>query len=237
MRTGVTLATLRKEVQFEAGLSSAPGHSTQHAERIDHRLNRVEREVALNYTWPTRTIERNVIVGANAQFAVMPVNLTFTMIKTVWCLYAGDQWSPVTHGIGAAERSAVPYTRRQQTTRRWEILSTASANYVAGVAEFEVWPISPVAETLRFTGEVVPGEMSLDTHTCVMDADVLVLIVAGEMLAKADPETAKVLLAKAQARITKLQARQVGMKLPEVNLAGRPRSRPRAGLDYMPPRG
>lgn len=226
MRTGVTLLQLRREVMFEAGLSTSNVQVTLAAERINHKLNRVERELGLAHSWPTRRVERTVTVAANAQFATLPGDLSFTNVSEVTTLFASC-WTLVEHGIGPVERSLFSSDQRSSPIMRWEIQTNGS--------QFEVWPISAAAETLRFAGVLETGAMATDTDTCVLDGDVLVLHVAAELLAKSDPEQAQLLLAKAKTRIDNLLHRQIGAKAPIVNLSTRPGETARPWVDFIPP--
>lgn len=226
MRTGVTLAQLRKEVMFEAGLSTATTQVTLAAERINHMLNRVERELELAHSWPTMRVERDVTIIANSATGTLPVDLSFTNVAEVTTLF-GDQWVLVEHGIGPAQRSLFNSSQRSTPIRRWEVATTGLT--------FEVWPISSQAETLRFAGTLAAGAMANDAATCKLDADVLVLHVAAEWLAKGDPETAQLKLLKAKTRIENLLHRQIGAKAPVTNLADRPGRAARPYVDFIPP--
>lgn len=230
MRTGVTREQLRREVQIEAGLSTAVGHSIQHAERINHKLNQVERRLLTAHDWPPLTIEEEVSIAANAQFGALPPNITFTMISAVWCLL-GNEWLKVTHGIGARERSSIGPLERSSPIVRWEI-------QYPGNTEYEVWPISAQVETLRFTGQRTVGMMDSDEDTCTLDADALVLVAAAEMIAKSSPEDAQLKLQTANAHIQRILNRQVGVKTADINLGRGPRERfLRPGIDFIPPVG
>lgn len=237
MRSGVNRATLRREVQAEAGLSTDPGHSAQIAEKINAKLNRAERQMALKHTWPKQTMEREVTITANSQYGALPAapSMNFTMVNTVWTIFGGD-WLPVAYGIGAEQRSLYDTTARVTPISRWEVLSPGAAAYVVGVAEYEVWPISAQNETLRFTGERGAGNMDSDDDTCVLDGDALVQQVAGELLAKSAPELAQVCFANADSIIRSILNRQVGRKEDDVNLAERPRGYVgRPWIDWIPP--
>lgn len=222
---------------MEARLSTDPGHDAQTAERINAKLNRAERQLALKHGWPMQTMEREVTIAANGQYGALPASpsMSFTMVKEVWTLVGGTEWRPVVYGIGMGERTTYGPAVRLTPIMRWEILSPGAAAYVKGSAEYEVWPISPQVETLRFTGERGAGNMDSDDDTCVLDGDALVQFVAGELLAKASPEDAKICLTNADSIIRSVLSRQVGRKQPDVNLAARPGYMPRPWIDYIPP--
>lgn len=227
MRSGVTLAQLRKEVQIETGQSTAAGHALQNAERIDHMLNRIERQLEMEHSWPTMRVERSVSLLAEAQTGTLPADLSFTNISQVWTAYGSD-WVLMKHGIGPDMRTRYGTGYRASPLLAWEIANDGTT--------FEVWPRSPQAETVKFDGTLQAGAMTQDSHVCKLDGDVLVLYVAAEMLAKGDPATAEMKLRLAANRIKSLLGRQVDEKTAPANLAGgRSSPRMRPFVDFIPP--
>ena len=229
MRIGVTLATLRNEVKLEAGISTGSSHSVMNDERLNHLINRTERLAYKMDDWPSLAFEEEVAVIADAQFVTLPTNMTFAMINEVWVAY-GSEWLPVTHGIGMAERSMYSDTQRASPIMRWEIRAP-------GNVDFEVWPRSSSAETLRFVGQKVLGAMSDDTDTCVIDADVLVLRVASELLAKDEKADAGIKLKAAQSLTEKLLKRLGAAKRGSFSMSGERKKALRPGIDYIPSGG
>lgn len=225
MRAGVTLAVLRNEVLIESGNSTAAGHTAQLTERINHLLNRMERQIARRPGWKVLEAEVEVIVPANSAFGTLPTEFEFSRVSSVWTNYGSD-WLPVTYGIGICERSLYDDGQRASPIQRWEI-------QYPGTTTFEVWPISASAETLRFTGRRSVGVMTTDSDVCVLDGDALVLLTAGEMLAKSDPETAQTKLAAAN-RIIVDELNGERSTDEGANLAGRMGMRLRPGIDYIP---
>jgi hypothetical protein len=167
-----------------------------------------------------------ITVAADEQFALLPTGMTFTMVTSVSCQY-GDQWLPVTHGIGPLERSVYPDTTRGSPIQRWEIQS-------ANPLQYEVWPRSAQAEVLNFTAERAAGAMSIDADTCVLDGDMLVLRAAAEILKPTDMKDAQDKARQAEELAVAILTREGGTQ-PTVNLAGRPARRLRPGIDYIPP--
>ena len=227
MRIGVPLSTLREEVQIEAGISTNASHAVQQTKRLNHLINRVERLAYKMDDWPSLEIEEEVSVIADAQYVSLPTNITFAMINDVWTAY-GDDWIRLSHGIGIAERSIYPDTSRASPIMRWEIRAP-------GNVDFEVWPRSAQAETLRFTGQQVLGGMSKDNDTCVIDGDVLVLRVAAELLAKDDKADAGIKLETARALTASLLKRLGSNKRDSINLGQKTGRTLRPGIDFIAP--
>jgi hypothetical protein len=229
MRLGIDRSVLRNEVLIEARLSTTSAHSTQHVERINHLLNRMERQLQTRYSWPQRQFEEEVVIAADANEAAIPVGMAvYTNVLEIWCLY-GDEWLPMASGIGAAERSTFGPDDRDTPIRRYEAIWDSDPYAV------ETWPIGNVEQTIRFTGDRTAGNMVEDTDGCVLDGDVLVLETAAALIEKSDKETAATLRAQSSMRIADLLKRN-RIKQPVPNLATRPGLYlPRAGVDYIPP--
>lgn len=229
MRNGIALSVIRNEVLIEAGYSTEPGHSAYSKERIDQLINRYERRLALDPSldWPALKFEQEVTVSANTQFANLPADITFTMIESAHVRF-GDDWLPIYHGIEMQHRSIYNSTQRAEPIMRWEIQHP-------GNVSFEVWPIPSTAQTLRFSGQKSFGAMSDDTDTCVVDADVLVMLVAAQILGRDRKEDAALLMDQGMEHARMVCKRQGSMKREGVQLARRPGIILRPGLDFIPP--
>jgi hypothetical protein len=229
MRNGVTLAEIRREVLIEAGYSTEAGHSAYSKERIDQLINRQERRLALlpELDWPALKFEQEVPVAANAQFANLPANITFTMIETAHVRF-GDDWLPINHGIGMEHRSIYNATQRAEPIMRWEVQAPGNVN-------FEVWPIPSAAQTIRFSGQRTFGAMTDDADICAIDADVLVMTVAAQILGRDRKEDAALLMEQGMDHARMVCKRQGSMKREGVQLARRPGIMLRPGIDFIPP--
>jgi len=226
MRNGVTLADLRKETLIEAGFSTDAGHSVYSSERINQLINRTQRRLGITYDWPNMEFEEEVTVAADTQFVNLPTDINFTMIDTVDVSY-GDDWIPVTHGIGSHERSVYNSTQRALPIMRWEIEAP-------GNTQFEVWPIASTAQTLLFSGNKSFVVMTKDTDVCVLDADVIVMNVAALILGRDQKADAQIMLAQADELARTIIKRQGSTKTTDVNLGRRKGRNLRPGIDYIP---
>ena len=229
MRSGVTLSTIRDEVMLEAGLSVQPGHSTSSIPKINQMINRMERQLLLEAEWPLLHFEEEVSVAADTQVVNLPTNITFTMIDTVHVSY-GSEWIPVTHGIGARERTIYNDTQRATPIRRYEV----SAN---NPGQMEVWPIGGDAQTLLIQGTKTVGAMTEETDTCSLDADVIVLRVAAEILGRENKADAELKLSMAATRLNQLTKRMGATKRTNISFSGRRTRTLRPGIDYIAPGG
>lgn len=227
MRNGITLATLREEVQIESGLSTDPGHSAFSEQRLNQMINRTERRLSQTYDWPNMEFEEEVTVAADTQFVNLPTNLNFTMIDTAHVAY-GSEWVPIQHGIGARERSIYNSSQRATPISRWEIRAP-------GNVDFEVWPIGSVEQTIRFSGTKSFGGMQNDTDTCVLDADVIVMNVAAAILGRDQKDDAQLMLQQADELADAIIKRQGSVKSESISFGRKPARSLRPMIDYIPP--
>lgn len=227
MRSGVTLATIRNEVMIEAGLSTQAGHAASSKEKIDQLINRVERIMAAKDEWPTQHFEERVAVVADAQYVTLPSNITFTMIESVHVSY-GSEWLPVAYGIGARERTIYNETQRASPISRYEYSAERPT-------QIEVWPIGADAQTLLFQGSKTIGAMVDESDVCTLDADVIVLRCAAEILGRNNQADAELKLSEAISLTTALLKRQGSTRREPINLGMRPGKMRRPGIDYIPP--
>lgn len=227
MRSGVTLATLRREVAIEAGFSTDAGHAAYSQERINHLINRTERLMAIQDGWPAMSFEETLTVPALGQFANLPVNITFTQITGAFVLY-GQDWIRLSHGISPADRSLYAAGQTGAPMQKWEVQAPGTVN-------FEVWPIAEYEQTMRFTGQRTIGAMVTDDDTCALDGDVIVLKVAAEILGRDRKEDAALKLDLAKSLTVDILKLQGSVKSEEI-IFGRNTSepRPRPGIDFIP---
>lgn len=229
MRSGVPLSTLRMEVMLEAGLSAQPGHSTAAIDRINQKINRMERMMLLESEWPTLHFEERLTVPADAQTIDLPTNINATQIETIHVSY-GSEWLPITLGVGARERTIYNDTQRATPITRYEI----SAN---NPGKMEVWPIGGTEQTLLVQGTKNVGAMTEETDTCALDGDVIVMRVAAEILGRENKADAELLLTNALKLTSDILKRQGSSKRESLNLAGRRTKQLRPGIDYIAPGG
>lgn len=229
MRSGVALKTLRKEVAIEAGFSTDSGHLAYSTERLNQMINRVERMMANMDEWPTQNTYGAVAVTADTQFHTLPAGLNFTGIDTAWCQF-GSEWLEVKHGITQYDRSLYSATQRAEPVRKWMISQSDTT-------QFEVWPIPGANQNMRFEGSATVGVMAADDDICVLDADIIVMRVAAQILGRDKKDDAALLLDNAQKLTTAILKRQTMNKSGSINLGAglSPSPRLRPGIDYIPP--
>ncbi|WP_288927287.1 hypothetical protein [uncultured Maritimibacter sp.] len=227
MRTGVTRATLREEIEIEAGFSLETGHGAFSADKINQMIARTERLMARMKDWAAVKAEETVTVTAATQYHNMPSTLTFENIDTVHVSY-GDEWLPVEYGIRAEHRSIYDTSQRALPAQRWEVVSP-------GTTQFEAWPIGNVNQSFLFSGSKTVGTYTDDESTCTLDGDALVMRVAAQILGRDRKEDAQLLLQQADELENMLIKQQSVLKQEEVKMGGlRPKRQLRPGIDFIP---
>lgn len=227
MRTGVPLHILRKEVLIEAGFSTDSGHAVFSQERLNQLLARHERMMAREDTWPGIHFEEQVAVAANERYVNLPDNINYTDVSDVSVSF-GDMWLPVKYGINAGHRSIYNEDQRATPIMRWEVVAP-------GNEQFEVWPIGAAAQVLLFSGSKALGQFETDEDTCTLDADVLVLRVAAEILGRDQKQDAAYKLEAAKKITASIIKGQTATR-EQINMGGTRSGRTlRPGIDFIPP--
>lgn len=228
MRTGVTLAEIRTEALIEAGFSTDGGHQAFSKDRLNQLIRRHERMLASEHDWPGMIYEETVTVAANARYADLPAEITSPQVTTVHVRFGSD-WLLVPYGIDARHQSIYGTDERVVPIMRWQVVAP-------GTTEFEVWPIGNVAQTLLFRGQKAVGTMKEDDDTCTLDADVIVLRVAAEILGRDQKADAALKLEAARNLINNI-LKNAGTTRRATSFSGGEEVRLRPGIDYIPPAG
>ena len=139
----------------------------------------MQRGLAQEFHWPTLHTEVDHPLTAGTKIYTLNATLDPAKIEAVWASI-GNQWIPISHTVGRLERSAFDADERSYPPSRFELQPDDGT----GTYTFELWPIPSDAGTVRISGQKVISDMSSDTDVCLIDADVLVLVTAGEILAR-----------------------------------------------------
>lgn len=228
MPGGVALSELISRTRLEAGHSSNVAHGQNARDTIAQTLNRVQETLAITLDWPELHVKRDIPLAVGGQFYAFGANLAYDRVQKVQCSY-GQDWTNVDYGIGAAEYSTHDSSvgQRAYPVSKWQVNGD-------NTGEFEVWPVPSQAGTLRMWGQRTVPRMVNDADTCVLDATVLVLMAAGEILARQKSEDATSKLEQANTLIRNIQRRQGSDKRDPIVLGGAHSGRPRPWLDYIP---
>lgn len=228
MRTGVAFSTIIEEVKLEAGESTDSGIATTRDPRIKQIINREYRWMAQQWRWPLRHDEQEVTLVASTATYNFPSTMDPAHIDEVWA-QVGDHWHTIPHGVGRLERSLYDDADEAWPPRRFEFQPDTGT----GTITFEVWPIPSQAGAVRISGQLVISDLVNDSDKCLLDADVLVLLAAGQLLAiKQRPDAAyKTNQAKQRAEtILRNMSQGIGEEIHH----GRRRNTPEPYVDFIP---
>lgn len=201
MLLGVTLTELLSMLRGEMMLSSNPGHNLNVAPAHKLMLARTQRQLHADFAWPHMRRDRDIALAENQRYYDFPTDLDGERVESVEVKYGG-YWYPVTRGIGALQYNTYDSETgvKADPVLRWAPYETE---------QLEVWPM-PAADntqTLRLTGIRTLRALSQDSDTCDLDADLIVLSTAAEMLAEAKNPRAQVVAGRAKALYDKLRQR------------------------------
>lgn len=211
IRTGVPLSELRYELMAETFQSLSPAQTTSATPFYNYQLDRVQREQWNLIEWPHLTIYKDVPMVAGQRYYDYPPQLPFDSIFRIWWPQ-GVNWVPLDYGIGPQTYAAMGGEFVQAwPPRRWRncpVYDETSESTDPG-SQFEVWPIPPenYPYSLRIEGNAPLNKLVEDTDVCVIDATLIVLMAAAEILAVQKSEGAAMKLQKVNAYRRMLIAR------------------------------
>jgi hypothetical protein len=210
MRVGVMLSELRYELLAETFQSLSPSQTTSATPFYNYQLDRVQREQWNLIEWPHLTIYSDVPMVQGQRYYDYPPELPFDAIFRIWWPM-GVNWAPLDYGINPHTYAAMGGENVQAwPPRRWRNCPAydASSGTTDPASQFEVWPI-PTAQpfSLRIEGSAPANKLVQDTDVCVIDATLIVLMAAAEILAEQKSEGASMKLQKANAYRRMLVAR------------------------------
>jgi hypothetical protein len=220
MEVGVPLSELRRRLMAETFQSLNPAQTTSSTPFYNYQLDRVQREQWNDIEWPHLTIYYDMPMTAGQRYYDYPPQLPFDSIFRLWWPQ-GVNWVPLDYGINPQTYAAMGGENVQAwPPRRWR--NCASYDPIAGktspASQFEVWPVPPANNpySLRIEGNAPLNTLIEDTDTCVIDAGLIVLFSAAEILANQKSEGASIKLQKAnqyrRMLIARLGAQQRSMK-------------------------
>ena len=192
----VKLLDLRTMLKAECRDSLSVGNS------IDNELNvllAMKQEVlATQFDWAS--LERIADVAVDGQYATLPaLNYARPVIIET---QLSELWQPVEYGITSAQYN---FPQSVAPVRRWKMVAKTDPT---AEAQFEVWPIPPVATTVRFTGQQTLLPLKIDEDVCTLDSLMLVLYVAADRLTALKQQDAASKLAQANAIAASLKSVQ-----------------------------
>lgn len=227
-----TLTNCVYAVRAEAGHSLSAVQGTNTVDVIKYLLKRAQQDLWVNTLWPTLKIRADVATAAGQYLYNFPAGFSFEQVREAWTAQTSSyDWLPVAYGI--SEDMIAPGGGNSQSgdnIQAWD---------VEGDAQFRIWP-TPVSNkyTTRFIGQRQLAPFAVDADMSTLDATLIVLFTAAEMLARAKAEDASLKLQKAQQYLKNLLANSISAKRKISTLASSPPIRGTGPatpyIDYIP---
>jgi len=217
MRVGVPLSQLRSELMAETFQSMTPSQTTSSTPFYNYQLARVQREQWDLVVWPHLTMYVDVPMVQGQQDYPYPTALPFDAITRLW-VASGSGWSTLVYGIDPGVFGVEGgETQQGWPVRRWRNQVTVTSGVTAPASAFRVWPTpNAAAAVVRVEGQAPLNPLAVDTDTCVIDATLIVLMAAAEILSVQKSEGAAIKLQKANAYrrmlVSRLGAQQRSMR-------------------------
>jgi hypothetical protein len=220
MEVGVSLGELRRRLMAETFQSLTPNQTTSSTPFYNYQLQRVQREQWNDIEWPHLTIYVDVPMVPGQRLYEYPPGFSFDSIFRIWWPQ-GVNWVPLDYGINPQTYAAMGGELVQAwPPRRWRNFAyfDPTVEKTAPHFQFEVWPIPPAGQpySLRIEGNAPVNDLIEDTDVCIIDATLVVLFAAAEILAMQKSESASLKLQKAnqyrRMLIARLGAQQRAMK-------------------------
>jgi hypothetical protein len=195
------LSELRHELLAETFQSLNPNQTTSSLQNYNYQLSRVQREQWTTIQWPHLTIYKDMPMVPGQRYYSYPKQLPFDSIFRIW-RPEGVNWVELDYGIDPSTYATMGgETIQAWPPRRWD--NCASYNETTDstnpAAQFEIWPIPPAGQpySVRLEGNAPMNQLIEDDDVCVIDATLIVLFAAAEILAIQKSEGAALKLQKA----------------------------------------
>lgn len=204
-----TLLNVRQMFKSEMGWSLDPSISKVQDTEINYNIYNVQNWLASEYDWGFLRKIIDVGIPGGAQYSTLP-NLNYERAtQLIVEVFYNQIYLELAYGIDSREYNISNYSINQSQTpcERWSFYSEN---------QFELWPVSLVAQTVRFTGQAPLTTLFIDPaanplvfdDTAKINLDDLLVVyfaTAAEMQRLKDPR-AQDSLTKATKRLADLKA-------------------------------
>lgn len=206
MARGVVFTELLDMLRAEAMISTNPNLSNNILPNMKQLIQRTQRQLWLNYDWKFLKKWADKPVAAGQRFYDFPTNLDSARIAKVHYRW-NNLFIEVEKGINPTDYNAfdseLATPIRADPVMRWDYYDVAETQY-------EVHPIPATDGTagtgyMRFSGVLNLNPLVADTDRCTLDADLIVLFAAAELLTPRNPDQAKQKLQLANAFLMSLK--------------------------------
>jgi hypothetical protein len=159
---------------------------------LQYQLDMQIKLLATEYDWPFMETRATVPLLRGTRYYNLPATLSYERKVRAFVSW-NDVWIDVTYGIGESEWNSADTAESDWTSpaRSWNFF---------GAGQFEIWPVPDVAQTFSLQGQAVLGSI-VAGDACVLDDVLVVLSLAGTVLAKYDEKHAQIKMQQASRRL------------------------------------
>lgn len=212
------LSVMVKNLRAEAGHALSVAQGVNQYETLKYLLARTQEELWTAFVWPDLVVRADTPMVAGQylySFPISPNAMSYDMVREAWSSQGNStNWSPIAYGID--EDFIVPGTG--ENTQRGDGVSAWDVN---GPTQFRVYPTPETnAGWVRFKGNQALAAFTADADMSTLDATVIVLMAAAEILARAKAEDATGKMQKAQRHLQKLLGNKISAKNKITTLGG-----------------
>lgn len=207
----VTLEQLIYNLRSEIGQSTNPAVSRSTRSRFITILNRIQRRLYADFDWPFLTIHRDILVQAGSRYYDFPVDIDMDRSFRLEVKTAGF-WQKVGNGILNKHLNEYDSDAdvRSDPVWRWQYYLEDNSD----IPQIETWPVpatdadpDTLEGAVRVHGIQKLRDMVNDADVCLIDADLLVMYAAAEILMKIRTADANAKLENGNNLYTKLKGR------------------------------
>lgn len=212
------LSVMVKNLRAEAGHALSVAQGINQYETLKYLLARTQEELWTAFVWPDLTVRADVAMAAGQYvypFPTTPVPMTYDMVRETWAAQTGSaSWCPIVYGIDEnfIQPGTGANTVRADPVQAWD---------VEGPSSFRVYP-TPNSNNgwIRFKGNQQLGPFVADSDLSTLDATLIELFAAAELLSRAKAEDAAGKMQKAQRHLSKLLGNKISAKMKITTLGG-----------------
>jgi hypothetical protein len=207
------LQVMVKNLRAECGHSLSVAQGTNQVDTLKYLLGRTQEELWTAFVWPDLVIRSDVSLLAGQFLYPFALNMPFDQIREAWTAGpASTDWGTLDYGIG--EDKVQPgggNSWRADPVRVWDVEAD----------QFRVWPTPDGAGNyVRFKGNKPLAAFVADADLSTLDATLIVLFTAADLLARAKAEDASTKAEKAQRHLAKLLGNKISAKHKVSTLGG-----------------
>lgn len=209
-----TLSQLVTMVRAEAGYALSVAQGLNTVETLKHIIRRTEIELWEAFPWDLLTIRAELPTPVGVYLFDFPADMNYDQVRQVYWT-SGDKFGdPLSPHICEEHIIVGGANSTKGSPQEWQLQGD----------QLRVWPTPSVPGTLRLKGQKYLNELVDEADTCTLDATMISLFAAAEVLERAGAKDAQGKMQKAQRHLAKLRGNQNKVKVSTFG-AGRPAHR------------